>query len=288
MIKKIKLLRIIYRIIRNQLIGLNICKHKSGNKIVDKKYMEDLLKTLSYFKEDVLNNKVIFEIGPGNNLVSALYFISKGAKKYICIDKYNRPEITVELFEKYRRYCSEQELEIINKLFYIKDNKVYSDKVVIINDDLLKTKIEKVDIIFSNLTLEHIKNLDLLFSRFQYILNNGGLMFHSIDLSSHDKNREIHPLEFLTYSDFLYSIMTSNTDAPNRLRYSDYCKLLKINKFKIIETKIIEQYDISLIDKYKNKLNKKFRNNDIRHKRLNLIILKEGNMYGKTDQLSNM
>jgi SAM-dependent methyltransferase len=89
------------------------------------------------------------------------------------------------------------------------------------------------DLILSTAVLEHVASVDAAIRSMRRLLRSNGRMFHRVDLRSHEEDQESHPLEFLTHSALVWRLMTSHTGEPNRLRASDYGRLLAGHGFEV-------------------------------------------------------
>ena len=111
---------------------------------------------------------------------------------------------------------------------------------------------KSVDIIVSNAVLEHVQNPDILFSSMSSLLKPGGIMVHSADLKSHELHYKTD-LDFLTISDRLWKWMTFYRGAPNRLRKSDFEKLLQRYDFELESFKVTSSISPEKIESFKTR-----------------------------------
>ena len=115
--------------------------------------------------------------------------------------------------------------------------------------DASKTNLKSrsIDACISTDTLEHIplKNLEDIFKEIHRILKIDGIFSSIIDYSDHyshaDKN--LNPLNFLKYENTEWEKKYNHpSNYQNRLRHSDYRKILSNSGFKILTDKILEKY----------------------------------------------
>ena len=115
------------------------------------------------------------------------------------------------------------------------------------------------DVIFSNAVLEHVVDLEATLRAMWDLLAPGGIMFHDVDLRSH-QTYESHPLQFLEYSHSLWRWMSSHNGEPNRVRLPQYLDILHRLGFTNIKLGIKKVFDADLVGANKHRLAKEFRN----------------------------
>jgi len=244
---------------------LNDLKHKragysrprpiSSKKIIENQsYDFQVISTLennlkNYTNNFSLKSKNILEVGPGPDLGTGILFLLKGANSYTAIDKSN---LLTAPKEFYNQLISNFEinsnnnrglLEIIEKL------KTSSQKIDYPNFKYLNISIcnasagleNKFDLIFSQAVLEHINDIKKAFQEMHKLLQDGGVIYHEIDFQTHTRFlREKDPLNILRYKETQYQKYKFD-GSPNRLRLSDYIKILKEQGFKDIRVLIKNQ-----------------------------------------------
>jgi SAM-dependent methyltransferase len=171
-----------------------------------------------------ITNKVLMDIGCGNNCAHAFEFLASGAKEVILC------EILAE------NYFSEpkirERLPINKKDYYEK----FSKNLRIIDDsieDIKSMPDNSVDIIISTSLLEHVYDLEKAFNEMKRVLKKDGQMFHSIDLRDHFFFD--YPLHFLRYSPWWWkNFYTKPETFTNRHRLIYYLGLIKKHGFEIL------------------------------------------------------
>jgi hypothetical protein len=97
---------------------------------------------------------------------------------------------------------------------------------------------ESIDYVISRAVLEHISahQIQDILSPVCSILKPGGLMANIIDNSDHfqHKDHTISRLNFLKFSDPTWSLICWLTDHQNRLRHSDYQRILSSSDLRIV------------------------------------------------------
>jgi SAM-dependent methyltransferase len=188
---------------------------------------EDYLAYGNLRSEDI-RDKVVLELGPGDNLGVALRFLSAGASKVVCVDKFysvrDRQQERI-IYQALRDQCSAEE----RKQF---DAAIDLERGIATNPERLEYRFglgveelggqlgaSEFDFIVSRAVLMEIHDPDKAFSMLDRLLRPGGWMIHKIaPLHDHGmfSQNGYHPLEFLTISDFLYEWMTCDSGKPNR------------------------------------------------------------------------
>lgn len=100
-------------------------------------------------------------------------------------------------------------------------------------EDASEIESETIDISISNACFEHFVYPELALKELARVTVKGGLGFHQIDLRDHRDFTK--PLEFLTFSDKMYSRINKMTDAchGNRLRYNEYNEIFEKVGFEV-------------------------------------------------------
>lgn len=97
---------------------------------------------------------------------------------------------------------------------------------------------EEIDVAFSHAVLEHVPPPALaeIFGLVRERLRPGGLFLNGIDHSDHRRNydKRLSIVDFLRYSEFAWKLQCINPqDYTNRLRHSDYVRLLEEAGFRV-------------------------------------------------------
>ena len=96
-------------------------------------------------------------------------------------------------------------------------------------------------LIHSNNTLEHInpQALRQIFEDFKRILHPNGIMSHNIDMSDHfaHLDQSITSFNFLKFSDRQWRLIDNSIQPQNRLRISDFERLLVASGFELLDRK---------------------------------------------------
>jgi SAM-dependent methyltransferase len=210
-----------------------------------------------------LNNKTIVELGPGDTMATAFFFLAYGAKRVVCFDRFKLLQNTTKntlIAQQVLSILPEQQRQHLQTILSFDDLKqVRWDPIRLqyLHNRYENITLENnsVDIILSNAVLEHVQNLDVLFSHMYRILKPGGIMVHAADLKSHELHHATQ-LDFLTIPSSLWKYMTFYRGAPNRARKTDYEKLINHYGFELTFFKFtsrIPQEDIHIfIQKYPN------------------------------------
>ncbi len=185
-------------------------------------------KELGYLKD-----KVVLEIGPGQDFGLQLLLLCLGANKVILVDKYlgewrenYHPLVYKRLLVKAEIEFPEVDFSHLKEVIHRGSHQIDGlelHHVGLENVNLIASN--SVDISFSNACFEHLLHSDAAIKQLARISKVGGLGFHQIDFRDHrDYDR---PLEFLTFSKFGFGIILrmSNCCFGNRLRHKDFVDL---------------------------------------------------------------
>jgi len=206
------------------------------------KYCRHITKDDTY---DALKDKTVLELGPGDTLATALFFIAHGAKRVVCCDRFklvvNSEKNTAIARQVLSMLPEQQRLRLETVLNFdscghARWNPAHIQYLHSKNDEIALEDIS-IDIIVSNAVLEHVQNPAELFAAMNRVLKPGGIMVHAADLKSHELYHKTD-LDFLAIPELLWKWMTFYRGAPNRLRKSNYERLLNRHDFKLDYFKI--------------------------------------------------
>ncbi|MBN2299052.1 MAG: class I SAM-dependent methyltransferase [Deltaproteobacteria bacterium] len=201
-----------------------------------------------------VENGSILEIGAGKPLGTGIFWNFAGANRYTSIDKFTEINIDDNWIDRFKsllefnifnpyRMSFESLITVTNTHCTIDE-----ERLRFIHADLNQHewKDDKFDFIYSNAVLEHMTNLPLAFKNMYNILEDNGVMFHSIDLREHASDRPIADkntsIEFYKFSidEWNHRYPPGSDSYINRLRVSDYRSLFKNAGFSIISEDITQ------------------------------------------------
>lgn len=184
-----------------------------------------------------LQNLRILEIGHGDNYGVALLFLAHGAKNVTCLDKYYSTRDAKQERAVYA-LLRENLADTLQKRF---DQGIHLNEGIHPNPEKLipvyGVRLEEAakhfppasfDLVISRAVVQYLI-LDPAFMVMDQLLAPQGYMIHRIDLRDIGmfSRGGLHPLTFLTISDPLYGLMSSDSPQPNRKRVGDYRKKMK-------------------------------------------------------------
>jgi len=184
---------------------------------------------LSYGELDEarLRERTVLELGPGDNLGVALLFVSHGARRVVCLDKFRpvgSPEREREIYTELRRRLDadrqrrfDEAVELTPQMTWnpAKVECIYGTGV---QDAESVLQAQQFDFIISRAVLEEVSDPDRAFAGMHRLLRPGGMLLHKVDVSDYGTLSGLgcHPLEFLTIPDFVYAFMSDDNGRPNR------------------------------------------------------------------------
>ncbi|CAH9019292.1 class I SAM-dependent methyltransferase [Candidatus Nitrosacidococcus sp. I8] len=214
---------------------------------------------------EYLSGKHVFEYGPGDVPGVALLMIAHGAERVTCIDRFPMLAFSpknIEIMNQLMANMSGEILQRVRDCFLENGNPSsgFSSRIqYLVRQNGLSGLYEEADLIISRAVLEHTNDLSASFTDMRQALRKGGITAHQVDLKSHGLHRK-NPLDFLTWSNYLWSWMYSYKGVPNRLRINHYRECIVSTNFKTIliqPTAIANEQDIKSIRPY---LAKSFQN----------------------------
>ncbi|HWB59845.1 MAG TPA: methyltransferase domain-containing protein [Chthoniobacteraceae bacterium] len=201
-----------------------------------------------------LHGESVCEIGPGDCLASAAYFVAKGASH-------------VDLVELEPPVANAKQLEVLKQLkamgFPISLDVIQGDPPGL-NGSLVsyhRQFVEDYDaadrhgFVFSHNVMEHVEDLHSCFRAIHRCLRPGGRMFHVIDLGGHGQFEDpLPPLDFQTYPDWLFECMYPTNYRNTRRFLEDYREAARSAGFANFEIRPLRVADKSYVESLRNKL----------------------------------
>ncbi len=191
--------------------------------------------TYGELTSEQLRGKKILELGFGDNVGVALKFLTAGAARVVCVDKYySRRDVAREreIYSALRDSATPEERQLFDEAIEPGDDiRFNSSRLHCLNGlDLdaaaaqLQQDQQLFDLIISRAVIEEIYDPARVFAAADKLLVPGGLMLHKIDLSDYGMFSDggMHPLTFLTIPDSVYRSMATDSGIPNRKLISYY------------------------------------------------------------------
>ena len=183
-----------------------------------------------------LTRESVCEIGPGECLASAAFFLAQGAGH-------------VDLVELEPPVVNEKQLRILSALkakgFPISLDIIDTRSGPALNQTLISyfhhhmehyQVQDKHGLVFSHHVLEHVEDLASMFVSAHRALHAGGRMIHVVDLGGHSEFEDpIPPLDFQTYPDWLFDAMYPPHHRNTRRFVADYRAAAAQAGFKHVE-----------------------------------------------------
>lgn len=212
--------------------------------------------------------KRVLEVGPGDSLATGLLCLAHGAAAYCAVDRFAvgmdldfERRVFGQLFAALpasrQSACREIMAALDAGSDFTSGRFIYRNNLPIeaAPDD---PDFGTYDVIFSNAVLEHVSDLPATLKAFARLLNPGGTMFHDVDLRSH-QTYESHPLQFLEYPRWLWTLMSSHNGEPNRVRLPRYQEILREVGFVDARYEVTEAFAADLLRRVQPRLDKAFR-----------------------------
>lgn len=232
-------------------------------------YTSEFISPSSFFRE-----KVVLEIGPGVSCGMSLYFLARGSKKVVMVDREHRFFLDKKDELVVKDLCDYLEntygaTDIYSKAFEINNSRL------ILNPKSLEAHYggitnvplpdSSVDFIFSNAVMEHVSDVEVAFAEMNRLLKPGSYMAHNVDLRVHGPIKKTSPLAHLQYADWEWKLLTARKMSYiNRLRRSDFEKLLNKTNFELLHMKNNDEATDEYIDEIRSQFINKFREMDVK------------------------
>lgn len=180
----------------------------------------------------------ILEAGPGDNFGVALRFLTAGAEKVTCIDKFyaERDEAhQAKIYHALQDRLPAPEAGAFGRIVCWENGVARFDESRL--EYIFGVGLEEADgrlphgnfdLIVSRAVLTEIPEAEKSFQVMDTLLKPGGRMWHKIDLSDYDMLSGLgySPLEFLTVPEPIWKSMASHAGRPNRRRVGFYRDIL--------------------------------------------------------------
>ena len=187
-----------------------------------------------------LKGKCVLEYGPGDILGTALLCVAHGAMRVECVDRFPLQAATPKNVAVYRTLLDELPSEArarANAAFVRPGDPssgFRSDLIEYrVTSDGLARRPHAFDLIVSRAVLEHVNKLSATLNDIHSCLRSGGLAVHNVDLRSHNLDR-YRAYDFLTWPEWLYSLMYRHKGFPNRLRVDAYRQLANTSGLEVV------------------------------------------------------
>lgn len=293
------ILRIINKI-RHSIIGYTSPRPFSATEDIEHnvkytlKVVENWDKALKNYMGSTysFNNKHVLELCPGPDLGTGFVILALGAQSYTAIDKYKLISRTSKSFYKalFRQLKDYSAYEKAKKALYQFQKQGFCDFFSYIYEpcfSLNNLALRKYDVLVSQAVLEHLDDVSNTFDILKLKLSTNAIMAHEVDLGTHTRLiRKADPFNLLRYSDTVYKLLKFS-GSPNRLRMSDFKKILNKLGFKKVETKPLVIVADEYLRKVRPSLSKRFRSYSFKELKVtsfHLLATKvENASYGSSD-----
>lgn len=229
--------------------------------------------------------KRVLEVGPGDSLGTGLLALAHGAGTYDAIDGFRvrfDPSCEREVFARLRATLTAEEAERVADIQPFPGPGVPDAKrrLAYANDLPLERAPQRLgtgvfDVIFSNAVLAQVAEPVTAARALGALLAPGGVMLHDIDLRSH-QTYEVHPLQFLTYPQWLWRLMSSHCGQPNRARMDDWLSYFTAAGLEIHSATVTEEFATELVANVIPRLAEPFRNLAVAQLKPAVIIVTAG------------
>jgi len=176
----------------------------------------------------VLAGRRVLEYGPGDVPGVAMLFVAHGAASVTCVDRFplaRGGELAAQVLARLLDGLPEDARSRAAACFR-RPGDTHSGfaperiRYLVRPSGLLNER-ASMDLIVSRAVLEHVNDLDATFRDMRAALAPDGIAVHLVDLKSHGLHRR-NPLDFLTWPEWLWSLMYSHKGMPNRKRPMAY------------------------------------------------------------------
>ncbi|MGB7748481.1 MAG: methyltransferase domain-containing protein [Verrucomicrobiia bacterium] len=195
------------------------------------------------------------EIGPGDCLAAAAFFVAKGAR-HVDLVELEPPAVNAK---QWQVLSALKDLGLPVSLDVISGGPVpaLNSQLVSYHKQPMENYAasDKHAFVFSHCVMEHVEDLETVFRAAFRALRPGGRMLHIIDLGGHGEFEDpVPPLDFQTYPDWLFEWMYPTHHRNTRRFLEDYRQAAAEAGFGKIEIRPLRIADKSYIESIYNKL----------------------------------
>ena len=223
------------------------------------RYRSICLFYLAHLNKAEILDAPVCEVGCGDCLASADMLLGLGASHVDLIE--TMPILVNPRQKEVLQKCAEAG-DLPNKnTILASDGTFDKTKISVIPHYLEGVEGEnKYKLMLSHDVLEHVEDFSGFFKNCHRLLLPGGLMIHKIDLSGHSLLEDpVPPLDFQTYSDFIFGLMYSKYRRATRRLQGEYLDLIRSTGFIIEDVGILRAADTDYIEQIRPQLRKPIR-----------------------------
>lgn len=197
----------------------------------------------------------VCEIGPGDCLAAAAFFIGKGARH-------------VDLVDTQPLIVNDRQIQVLTALkaagLPVATDVISNHKAPSLNENLVtyhnrimeQYQAENCyDFVVSHHVFEHVEDLDTAFKSIHHALRPGGRTLHFVDLGGHGEFEDpVPPLDFQTYPDRLFEWMYPVNFRNTRRFVEDYRRAMAGAGFTGVDIQPTRLADKSYVESIRKKL----------------------------------
>ena len=208
------------------------------------RHLHQLLPLAGYeAAENGLSGTDVLVIGVGSTFGFALLLLALGARRVVCIDPFlrNTDRHAEERFAEHllgsipwpaARAQATAHIERARSSdhgqgFLVDGRDIRFHQVTLEAEGGALDQDAPFDLIISNAVLEHLSDIDVAMRRFKRLLRPTGGMAHAFGFMNHTLFDRVHSQHYLTFSPFMWRLMTSKGSPPNRASLSHYKRAIE-------------------------------------------------------------
>lgn len=215
--------------------------------------------------EDWLHGKTALEYGPGDVPGVALLMLAHGAEKVWCVDRFPLVRLSdknVDVLRQLLARLTPEQAARAEACFARPGDPasgLRADKLeYLVRPSGMSGLIGNVDLVYSRAVLEHVDDLDATYADMRRALRPGGVAIHLVDLRSHGLHRS-HPLDFLCWPSWLWSLMYAYKGVPNRWRLPHHLVAARSAALQVDTPVFTTQLDAASVQAVRPCLDRPFR-----------------------------
>lgn len=198
-----------------------------------------------------LEGESVCEIGPGDCLAAAAFFVGKGARHVDLVE--HQPPVAnakqLEVLTELKKMGFPLALDLItrdNHGHYALNPRYLTYCKVLMEEYRAENQHA---FMFSHNVMEHVEDLESCFKSAYRALRPGGQMLHVVDLGGHGEFEDpLPPLDFQTYPDWLFDSMYPVNERCTRRFLVDYRRAVTQAGFKEVKIRSLRSVDPAYLE----------------------------------------
>jgi SAM-dependent methyltransferase len=224
--------------------------------------------------------KSICELGPGSDLGTGLYLLSKQAAQYVAVDVNdmvtNAPDELYDALFSLIASRNDSDIHVLrSELRHLQDGAGQRLRFMCSPSFDLAASVEarSIDLVFSQAAFEHFDEIGRFVRDLDSVVKPGAILIAEVDLRTHSRwIRDKDELNIYRYSDRVYKLLRCS-GSPNRIRPYQYREAFERCGWTNVRTKPLTVLNRERFSAVRHSLAKQFRGDHNQMEQLTIMLL---------------